>query len=453
MAENTSSARLIECLATTDSLAEIFSNQSVLQAMLDFEASLARAAARAGIVPEAAAHAISAAADASQFDAAGIASDARKSATPVIPLVAALTERVRSVDADAAQYVHWGVTSQDVADTAMILLLKRAQPLLAEDHARVDRALRDLSEAHAATVMLGRTLLQPATPITFGLKAAGWCAALNRSWWRLSAAWRDALVLEFGGAAGTRAAFGDRASVVAMELASDLGLSPAPPWHTDRDRIGAAIAAMGLFTAVLGKIARDIALLMQAEIGEVSEPGGGSSAMPHKRNPSGSVVVMAAATRMPGLVAAFLTGMVQEQERSIGGSQAEWPTIAAIVQTTGSAVAALATALEGLRVDAARMQANLNATAGVVFAERAVVLLGPALGRVTARQLVTEAVRRSQELRRPFHEVLRSMPEIAHGSATRALDDLDRPDQYLGDAEILRRQLLDESAVMPLEES
>ena len=287
MAENMSSVRLIECLATTDSLAEVFSNQSVLQAMLDFEVALARAAARADIVPEAVAAAIAAAAEAKRFDVAAIAREARQSATPVIPLVGALTERVRAIDPESAQYVHWGATSQDVADTAMVLLLKRAKSLLAADHARIDRALRTLSEAHASTVMLGRTLLQPATPITFGLKAAGWCAALSRSWSRLSAAWHAALVLEFGGAAGTRAAFGDRAAIVAMELATELDLGPAPPWHTDRDRLGGAIAAMGLYTAVLGKIARDVSLLMQAEVGEVAERGGGSSSMPHKRNPVG----------------------------------------------------------------------------------------------------------------------------------------------------------------------
>ena len=446
MAENMSSVRLIECLATTDSLAEVFSNQSVLQAMLDFEVALARAAARADIVPEAVAAAIAAAAEAKRFDVAAIAREARQSATPVIPLVGALTERVRAIDPESAQYVHWGATSQDVADTAMVLLLKRAKSLLAADHGRIDRALRTLSEAHASTVMLGRTLLQPATPITFGLKAAGWCAALSRSWSRLSAAWHAALVLEFGGAAGTRAAFGDRAAIVAMELATELDLGPAPPWHTDRDRLGGAIAAMGLYTAVLGKIARDVSLLMQAEVGEVAERGGGSSSMPHKRNPAGSAVAIAAATRMPGLVAAFLTGMVQEHERSVGGSQAEWPTIASIVQTTGSAAAAVAAALEGLSVNTPRMQANLDATAGVIFAERAVVALGPHVGPAIARRLVTEAVRRSQESDRSFHDVLRAMPELANAVIARALEGVDRPEQYLGESEALRRQLLAESA-------
>jgi 3-carboxy-cis,cis-muconate cycloisomerase len=203
---------------------------------------------------------------------------------------------------------------------------------------------------------------------------------------------------------------------------------------------------MGLYTAVLGKIARDISLLMQAEVGEVRERGGGSSSMPHKRNPSGSAVAIAAATRMPGLVAAFLTGMVQEHERSVGGSQAEWPTIASIVQTTGSAAAAVAAALEGLSVNTSRMQANLDATAGVIFAERAVVALGPHVGPAVARRLVTEAVRRSQESDRPFHDVLRAMPELANAVTARALAGVDRPEQYLGEAEALRRQLLAESA-------
>jgi 3-carboxy-cis,cis-muconate cycloisomerase len=439
-------ARLIDCLATTGPLADIFADASVLRALLDVEAALALAAGRVGIIPDRAAHTIADVAAGAPFDAAALADDARASATPVIPLVKALVERVRAVDPDAAQYVHVGATSQDVSDTALILLLRRAHPPMAADQARLDRGLRSVSEAHARTVMLGRTLLQPATPITFGLKAARWWAAVTRSWRRFSAAWDRALVLQLGGAAGTLAAFGDRAPDVARELATALSLRAVPPWHTDRDRLGAFITAAALYTAALGKMARDVALLMQDEVGEVAEPGGGSSAMPHKHNPSACAVAVASAVRMPGLVAAFLTGMTQEHERSVGGSQAEWPTLSSAIQAAASAAAAMATAIEGLTVDAVRMRANLERTNGVVFAERAVVLLGARIGRDAARELVERAIRRTRETAQPFGESLRALPEISRTVPADLLSDIDNPEHYLGQSENLRLMLLSDSA-------
>lgn len=438
------SSRLIDCLATTDALADLFSDRSVLQAMLDFEVALARAAARAGAIPNHAADAIASAAHVDRLDALALVRDARQSGTPSIPLVRALTEQVRAIDPDSARYVHWGATSQDVTDSALALLLKRAQPFVAHDHMRLDRALRQLSDAHAGTVMLGRTLLQPATPITFGLKTAGWCAAVTRSRRRLSLAWTETLALQFGGATGTRAAAGEHARAIAGALAAQLGLANAPPWHTDRDRFGGFVAACGLYTAALGKVARDIALLMQAEIGEVAETGGGSSTMPHKRNPSGCVVAIAAATRMPGLVAAFLTGMLQEHERSVGGGQAEWPTVAAVVQSTGAASASLATVVESLSVDAARMRRNLEATNGVIFAERAVLLLAPAMGRDRAHSAVRTAVQRSRETGQRLATLLRALPDVVAAVSPADLEDIERPEHYLGDAEALRRELLAE---------
>jgi 3-carboxy-cis,cis-muconate cycloisomerase len=229
---------------------------------------------------------------------------------------------------------------------------------------------------------------------------------------------------------------------VAAHLARQLGLTPVPPWHTDRDRLGALLAGCGLYTAALGKIARDIALLMQAEIGEVHEPGGGSSTMPQKRNPAGCAVVLAAATRLPGLVSAFLTGMVQEHERSVGGLHAEWPTVAGAIQSTGAAAASLASVLEGLTVDPRRMRQNLAATNGVIYAERAVMLLAPRLGRETAERLVASAVERARESSATFGEALRAQPDVAGESGD--LSDLERPEAYLGDADAIRRELLGE---------
>ena len=437
------SVRLIDSLATTDELAELFSDAAVLQAMLDVEVALARAAAQVGAAPQEAADAIARAAQLpGGIDPGAIAREARDCGTPTIPFVQAFRRLVRTIDTDSAGFVHWGATSQDVSDSALLLLVKRARPLLARDHARLDSALRDLSNAHAQTVMLGRTLLQPATPITFGLKVAGWWAAIDRSWRRLASAWDDVLVLQFGGGAGTRAAAGAYAAGLADALAAELGLASGPPWHTDRDRLGAFVSACGLYTAALGKAGRDLALLMQAEVGEVSEQGGGSSTMPHKRNPSGSAIVVAAATRMPGIVSAFLGGMLQEHERSAGGGQAEWPTVASAVQTTGAAAAALARVCSGLTVDAARMRANIDATRGLIFAERAVTLLAPQIGREAAQKLVAAAVRKTRNTNRTFAEVLRSLPEVSGALPEDVLREVDRPEAYLGDAERLRKQLL-----------
>jgi 3-carboxy-cis,cis-muconate cycloisomerase len=410
--------------------------------MFDVEVALAEAGAHAGIVPAAAARSIALAAAVEAVDVGEIVRGARETGTPAIAFVEALRRRVRDVDASAAVYVHWGATSQDVTDTALLVLLARARDAVARDVIRVDAALRSLSDVHASTLMLGRTLLQPAAPITFGLKSAQWCAAVSSSAGRMFETWRDALAVQLGGAVGTRAAFGAHASAIVKAAAARLALPAAPPWHTNRDRLGALVAAFGIHVAALAKVARDVSLLMQPEVGEASERGGGSSSMPHKRNPSACAVVLAAATRMPGLVSAFLTGMVQEHERAVGGWHAEWPTIAAAVQTTGAAAAAAASLLEGLQVDAGRMRANLEATGGVIFAERALNLLAPAIGREAAHALVERAIQESRAKRIPFRDALAAQPDASAALPGPELQEIDRPETYLGEAEAIRRELL-----------
>ncbi len=323
------------------------------------------------------------------------------------------------------------------------LTIARARAILAADHVRLERTLRQLSDRHASTVMLGRTLLQPAPPITFGLKAAGWVAALVRGWRRVDSAADEAAVLQFGGASGTLAALGDHGLAVSRALADDLGLrNPEAPWHTHRDRLASLVSACGIYTATLGKIARDISLLMQDEVGEVAERGGGSSTMPHKRNPSGCAVALAASTRLPGLVAAFLTGMVQEHERAVGGWHAEWPTIAAAMQTTGSALAAMADATGELSVHPDRMRANIEKTNGAVFAERVMMLMTPNMGKESAHRLVSDALAQSRETGKGFRDALMDMPEVARAIPADVLTTIDVPEDYLGAAEILRTQLL-----------
>ena len=439
--------RLIESLASTEPLAKLFTDESILRAMLDFEAALAKVESRLGIIPASAAKSIAAAANPEAFDVAVLSRKSLRAGTPSIPIVKTLTGLVQAKDESAAAFVHWGATSQDVSDTALILLLKQAQPLIEADLGRCEKALGALSDHHKNSVMLGRTLLQPGPPTTFGLKAAGWLGAVRRGRERLSHAFAEALLLQFGGAVGTLAVLGKKGPLAAQELAAELGLGcPDAPWHTHRDRLGALICACGLMTGSLGKIARDVSLLMQNEVGEAAEPTnegrGGSSTMPHKRNPIGCTVTIAAANRMPGLVASYLTAMLQEHERSVGGSQSEWPTVAAAIQTTGAAAASVAEIVEGLTVDTTRMRRNLEETRGIVFAEKAMVLLAGKLGRERAHELLESAVRKAAEDKRELADVLGDMPEIIEIVDKASLQQLTVPEDYLGSAESFRREML-----------
>ena len=440
-------ARLVENLATTPEYAAIFADSSLIQAMLAFERALSRAEAMTGVIPAQAADAIEKAAKADQFDASALAASGFRAGTLSIPLVQMLTERVRLVAPESAGYVHWGATSQDVSDTAMILLLRRARLLLATDSACLRKALRRASDEYAGTVMLGRTLLQAAPPITLGLKIAGWFAALRRCWTRLDGALEKAMVLQFGGATGTLAALGDNGVRVAGELAKQLDLALAEaPWHAHRDRLAAVICACGIYVGSLAKMAKDISLLMQAEVGEAFEPGGGarggSSTMPHKRNPIACALTIASGDRVPGYVASFLTGMQQEHERGVGGWHAEAATIARTIEDTGLAIVSMVEVAEGLTVDGARMQANIAETRGTIFAERAVMKLGAALGRDVAHKLVEQAVIRANSEGRTLTEALAATPEITKAMTPNELRDLSDPRGYLGAAEVFRKQLL-----------
>lgn len=433
--------RLVDTLASVPQYAEIFSDSSLLQAMLDFEAALARAEASAGTIPSAAADTIAKAAKAENFDVAALRKQGLRAGTLSIPLVKMLRERAGSIDKTGATFVHWGATSQDVSDTATVLLLRRARHLIASDHKRLQQALRRRSDEYADTLMLGRTLLQAASPITFGLKIAGWYGELQRSWARLDAALGDAMVLQFGGATGTLAALDDRAIPVARALAKELDLAlPQSPWHAHRDRLAAVVCACGIYVGSLGKMAKDISLLMQGEVAEAFEPGGdgrgGSSSMPHKHNPIACALALAAADRVPGYVASFLAGMPQEHERGVGGWHAEAATIARTIEDTGLALVSMAEAAEGLTIDAAKMRENIADTNGAIFAERAMMELSAAFGRHEVQKMVEDALRNSAKSGTDLVTVLAAMPQIA-----KALSDL--PESYLGAAEVFRKQLLE----------
>jgi 3-carboxy-cis,cis-muconate cycloisomerase len=307
----------------------LFSDRATVGRMLMVEAALARAESAVGVIPRNAAAPIAAACNPARFDIEAIGNAARGVGNVAIPLVKALTAAVAKRDENAARFVHWGATSQDVIDTATVLAIRDAEELLGRDLDRAISSLAVLARRHRKKPMAGRTWLQQALPITFGLKAARWAAMLARTRVQLGEAAAAVAVLQLGGAAGTLASLGSKGTAVAKRLAKELELEiPDAPWHGERDRIASVAVALGIVIGAAGKIARDVSLLAQTEVGEALEPAapgkGGSSTMPHKRNPVGCSQILTAATLAPGIVAGVLSGLVQEHERALGGWQAEW---------------------------------------------------------------------------------------------------------------------------------
>ncbi len=416
----------------------LVSDTAYLQAMLDFEAALARGSAATGLINERDAEAIAAACVASRFDASEIGREGAASGNPVVPLITALTA---AVPGPAAAWVHHGATSQDVVDTATMLVARSALGAIAADVEAAAGAAAGLADRHRATVMAGRTLLQQAVPITFGLKAAGWLSALDAAAGSLTQAACDQPAVQLGGAAGTLAALGERGIAIAEHVAAGLGLNrPSVPWHTDRSRVLGIATVLGATCAIVAKIAGDIVLLAQTEVAEVQEGApdrGGSSTLPHKRNPVAAVVARASAAAAPGLVANLLAAAgAHEHERAAGAWQAEWLPLQQLLIATGSASAWLADSLGHLQVDSARMRANLDRAGGLPLAERVTATLTPRLGRLEAHRATEAVARQSAETGRPFDELLAADPLI--GAALEALGvtpaDLLDPGAYLGSA-------------------
>lgn len=366
-----------------------------LQAMLDAEAALAGACADVGIVPREAAAEIAANCLAELYDAAAIARDAREAGNPAIPLVRALTARLSPA---AAAHVHRGATSQDIIDTAASLAARRSLPAIGGDLERAATRCAALAAEHRTTPMPGRTLLQQAVPTTFGLKAAGWMTALDASADALVAL-DGRLAAQLGGAAGTMAALAADGPAVAAAFARRLDLvAPELPWHTDRTGPATLAAALGVATGACGKVGLDVVLLAQTEVGEAYEAGegrGGSSTMPHKRNPVAAIAAITASRRAPGLVATMLAAMGHEHERAAGSWQAEWETMALLLTVAADGAAAIADSLQRLVVDPARMRANLGLLGDLPLAEAATTQLTATLGRAAAHALVEDACRRA----------------------------------------------------------
>ena len=345
---------LLDPLFGSAAMGEVFSDAARLQRMLDFEAALARAEAHCGVIPPAAAQAIASKCKVELIDANALAKATAVSLNPAIPLVKQLTALVAKDDPDAARFVHWGATSQDANDTGLVLQIRQGFDVLQPDLDSLSLELPGLAEKHRSTLIAGRTLMQHASPTTFGVKVAGWLDAVSRHQERLVEVRRRAFNLQFGGAVGTLAALREKGIEVAGALAQELHLGiPAMPWHTQRDRIAEVATTLGLLVGTLGKIARDISLHMQTEIAEVCEPAGegrgGSSTMPQKRNPVSSGIVLSAATRVPGLVGTMLSAMVQEDERGLGDWHAEWETLPEIFRLTAGALHQVATIVPSSR--------------------------------------------------------------------------------------------------------
>ncbi|MFC4032435.1 3-carboxy-cis,cis-muconate cycloisomerase [Streptomyces polygonati] len=404
-----------------------------LQAMLDAESALARAQARLGTLPRSAAAAIAAAAYTDRLDLRELALAARETANPVVGLVRALTALVAEHDPAAAEYVHRGSTSQDIFDTAMMLVSVRALRIVRSDLARVARALADLAAEHRDTPMAGRTLALHAVPTTFGLKAAGWRQSVLDADRRL-AELLAGLPVSLGGAAGTLAGYleyarldgawavrdpGEYPDELVRVFAEETGLArPVLPWHALRTPVADLAAALALTAGVLGKIAVDVQSMARTEVGEVAEPAGAagrgaSSAMPHKRNPVLSTLIRSAALQVPVLAAGLTQCLVAEDERSAGVWHAEWQLLRECLRLVGGAAHTAVELAEGLEVRPGRMRGNLDLTGSQIVSERIAAVLAPQLGKAAARQLLTRASAEAAASGRPLPEFLAAAPEVA----------------------------------------
>ncbi|WP_186416706.1 3-carboxy-cis,cis-muconate cycloisomerase [Bosea sp. CS1GBMeth4] len=427
-------------------MAALLADRAALQGMLDFEAALARAEAEAGVIPVAAADAIATQCRADFYDIAEIGRAATLAGNPAIPLVKALTQRVAAIDVEAARWVHYGATSQDVIDSGQAQQYRAAQDLILARSERLAHALAALAREHRRTPVIGRTFLQHAVPISFGLKAANWLGPI--------VSFHDDFMIcgqsahQLGGAAGSLAALGDRAEAVSEAFARVTASVGAVrvPWHTERRRPARIAAELGLLLGHLGKMAQDIALMAQTEIGELAEPDapgkGGSSAMPHKRNPVLCTLILTAAKRAPGLVATMLAAMPQEHERAMGGWHAEWPTLRELFIIAGSALNQAVALIEGLQVFPEQMQYNLDLTNGLIMAERVSLALAATLGRGEAHHLLEQASRDCLASGRHLRDVLADHPQLAGRLSAEELDDLFDPTSYRGATDAIIDRIL-----------
>lgn len=438
---------LLAPFLSSTAMRTICDDVTYVQYVLDFESALARAEAAVGIIPSSAAAVITKACVADRFNIAALADGMTKGGNLAIPLVKMLTANVAKQDANAARYVHWGATSQDVIDTATMLQLRAGIDALLNDLDRAIAGFAKLAKQYRNTATVARTLLQHALPMPFGLKLAEYAASLHRSRLRLKRLRTETLALQFGGAGGTLAALGADGLKTAEHLAKELSLPlPDAPWHTHRDRIAEAASVFAILVGTCGKIARDISLLMQTEIGEAFEPAGegrgGSSTLPHKRNPVLATAAIACATMAPNLAATIFAAQAQEHERSAGLWHAEWPTLPTLMLVTSDALAAITDIAEGLDVDVERMRANLDSTHGLIMAEAVSMTLAAKIGKSEAHRILEAASRKSIETKQHLRDVLAKDSLVAKNIEPDKLGALFEPMSYQGTSQALIDRLL-----------
>jgi 3-carboxy-cis,cis-muconate cycloisomerase len=415
---------------------DILGGEGLVRRMLAFEVKLAEVEARLGLIPPEAAQQIARSAASAAIDMDQLAEAVALAGNPAIPFVKMLTA---AMPEDAARYVHWGATSQDAMDSALAMQLGEVIALIDQRLRALGDMLALLAEEHRGAPIAARTLLQQALPTTFGAKVAGWLMPVIRHRQRLEALRPRLLVIQLGGAAGTRAAFGGAGELVSRGLALELGLDPSPlPWHTARDSLAEFAALCGLICGTLGKIAQDVALMMQTEIGEVLEgvaPGkGGSSTLPHKRNPVAAHALLAIARIAPGLVATMMAVQVQAHERAVGDWPAEWAVIPDIASHTGAALNHALAMIPALDVRPEAMRANLEATKGLIMAEAVMMALAQHIGRGAAHHLVELASRDAVRQNRKLADVLAADPQVTTYLDAVQLAALTQPQAWLGDA-------------------
>lgn len=415
----------------------MFTDEAFIGYMLRFESTLAQAQATQQIIPAEAAQVIHRCCRVENIKMHQLIADAGLGGNVNIPLVRQLTQIVKTTNAEAAKYVHFGATSQDVLDTAMMMQVRDALLIIDRNLVQLIGKLAALAETHRPTVMMGRSLMQQARPITFGFKAAQWLDSLLRSQRRVQKLLAENCVLQLGGAVGTLHGMMGKGLQVAAEMSLMLELKlPTVPWHTQRDSLAEAATTLGIACGSLGKIARDISLLMQTEIAEVFEPSGegrgGSSTMPHKRNPVSCVTILANAQRVPALVATMLSSMVQDQERATGTWHAEWETMSDIVRLTAGALGKAVDLMEGLKVDKGQMLHNVELTKGLIFAENVSLALADKIGRQDAHALMESYCREVQTKGLHLKEVLLTKEEITRHFTYAQLERLFDPAYSLG---------------------
>ena len=395
-------------LASTAGMRALVAERARVQRLLDFAVALARAQAAVGVVPALATDKIAEAARAERYDAAVLAADAAGGIVPA--LISALTAEVARSDPEAARVVGFGASEQDALDTALALELRDAIDLITSDLNRAVDGFTQIAGRHRRTAAVGRVGLQQALPIPFGLKVAGYAAALARSRERLRRLRKEALALQFGGVAGTLAALGENGLKVSERLAALLDLPlPEAPCHGHSDRVAELAGAFAILAATCGKIARDIALLGQTEIAEVAEPAGSGAAVGRRRLATAAI---SAATLAPGLLSAIVAGQMQEHEGAVGGSQAQWQAFPALLLVTASALGAVADIAQGLEIDAQRMRENLDHTQGLIMAEAVTTALAAKIGRDQATRIIHEAGRRALAERRHLSMILGEDPRV-----------------------------------------